>query len=471
MALLLLCLTVVNAQEERIVVTHWDLFVTQEPALSAAIAQFESEHPNISIERSVQSELEELLPLAFESGNAGDVVWLPQNTSFNNLAKSGWLLDISQFEDLEDLQDRYPQPELTIAEGGNMIDGVLYSMPFEAPLPWLQMYVNTGMYREAGIVNDDGSVDLPETWDDVIENSRIIKENLGQYGYGFGGADTWAFGWQWWMCQLNGTAYSFRGFGWNHQTGEFDSAERPCYTDLIEGLLTMRDEELIPPNAMSLTDEQARAMFATNEIAHIQGGTWIIPGWAQTHPDFTDYSAVPLPIVNTDGPRTGFYANRGGRMWGMNANLVDDPAKMEAAWEWFKFLHSPDFARLWTESGSGLSLLTPGDPAQYGTTPAMSAFLSMGNLVVAQPPIDVRNPDTVQIQPTLIGPNEVDILIGLYTGELTDIQAALADLDQRNAEALLLAIEDANAAGYSVELEDFVVPDWDATESYTGTLE
>lgn len=454
------------AQDDVITITHWDQFVTQTPALEQAIAEFEAQHPNIKIERSIQSEVFDLLNLAFQSDTAPAVFQVPQDENFDNWVSSGYLTDLTQFPDFEDLINSYPDPETVINEGSRIAyDGAVYSLPIDAQLPWLQMYVNTAMYKEAGLVNEDGTPALPANWEELINNARVIKEQLGKYGYGFGGADTWSFGWQWWICQFSGPAYSFRGFGWDHQEGQYRAAELPCFQELVNGLLTMRDEGIIPPNAMSLTDEQARAMFADGEIAHFLGGVWIMPGWEQTHPDFTDYTLIPLPPVGQDEPSSKFFANIGGRAWGINANLEGE--ELAAAWEWFKFIHGQEFGRIWGETGNGLTLQTPGDPAQYGQTPAMAAYLSMVDLTVVQPDIEFRNPNLLQYQQTLIGPNETDILVGLYTGELTDVQAALADLDQRNTEALELAMQDATNAGYEVTLADFIVEDWDAYEDYT----
>lgn len=45
--------------------------------------------------------------------------------------------------------------------------------------------VNKKLFEEAGLLNEDGTAKTPQTWDEVIETSKIIREKTGQAGFVF----------------------------------------------------------------------------------------------------------------------------------------------------------------------------------------------------------------------------------------------------------------------------------------------
>jgi hypothetical protein len=65
-----------------------------------------------------------------------------------------------------------------------------------------------------------------------------------------------------------------------------------------------------------------------------------------------------------------------------------------------------------------------------------------------------------------VKPDLPDVLTGLYTGQLGDVQAALSDLEDRRNEALANAVKDARSKGAKVSLNDWVFKDWDPTKPY-----
>jgi multiple sugar transport system substrate-binding protein len=116
--------------------------------------------------------------------------------------------------------------------------------------------------------------------------------------------------------------------------------------------------------------------------------------------------------------------------------------------------------------GNGLLLKTPQPYSQYATSEAWAAIFEMNNLLVAGPSLALLNPDVQKVQPTLQGPTLDDIVMGVFTGQITDIKGALADLDARQQAAFDQALADAQAAGAKVTIDDWIMPDWVPTENY-----
>jgi ABC-type glycerol-3-phosphate transport system substrate-binding protein len=171
-------------------------------------------------------------------------------------------------------------------------------------------------------------------------------------------------------------------------------------------------------------------------------------------------------------PQHFYAATPASTFMSISSTAAEDPTKLEAVWKWYKYIYSPEFATVWSENGNGLSIFTPGDPTQYATQQNAGYFATASRFAAhPEPQLANRNPEIGQLQQTLIGPSELDILIGIYSGQITDIEGALADLDARNQEAFATGLADAAAAGVPITVEDFIVRDWVPNESYPVKLE
>ena len=71
-------------------------------------------------------------------------------------------------------------------------DGKYYGIPMTGYS--MGMWYNVNLFKQAGLVNEDGTLQYPTTWDEVIETAQIIKEKTGQAGFGFQGMGNQA-GW------------------------------------------------------------------------------------------------------------------------------------------------------------------------------------------------------------------------------------------------------------------------------------
>ena len=460
------CTSLALAQD--VTLTYWNWFVTQDPAVEAGIAAFEAANPNINIEKETIAfdQYSQSLSLALQSGSGPDLISLPLDPSYLNYVEQGYLLDLAQFEDAEAFMQSFPEPQLNFVEGSNLIGGALYSAPFAKAVTELDLYVNTNLYEAAGLVDESGEPLLPTTWEEMVENSRVITEMTNGYGAGFSLQQAWAAGWWLKACNFSGTHFDVEGSlkGFDFRTGEFTFASNPCYQEVLSGLVSMADEGLIHPDSLNLSvdDEGARALFAVDQIAHLPGGVWVIPGWEQTNPDFSAFTATHLPLVGAEEPASFFRKRLGGWHLGVNA----DTEHPEAAWEFFKFFYSEAFGATWAENGNGLLLNTPEPYDAYASNAAFEYIFSSSELTRTVPEKNIRNPALSQLQITLVGPSPEDILVGVLTGQITDIPAALADLDARYTRALETAIEDAQAAGLEVSIKDLTFPDFDPAENY-----
>jgi ABC-type glycerol-3-phosphate transport system substrate-binding protein len=467
---LLLSLAVSVKAQEQVTITYWDYWQTQGPAVDEIIRRFEEANPNINVEKTTQAGggYNELVTAAFQAGveSTPDMFILPDTSKLSTYIASGWLLPLNNFEDFEDWKNAtYEDPDFAFMEGTNTVDGNTYTAKFSRDSIWIKLYVNTNLYDQAGLVNEDGTYQFPNTMEEMIENSQAIKEATGKYGVGFSGTQSWAAGWWMWQCQFSTQMWNhgpLPGFNWTNAT--WDTADDECAVGALESLVQLRDEDLILPDTMALAidDEGVRARFAEDEFAHLIAGDWVIAGWQQTHPDFTGYRLTRLPLVGVEEPGGGFQYGPGGSWFAISA----DTQHPEETWELFKFFHSEEAGDIWASMGNGLLVNTPQPYDQYATNEAWADSYALDTQMVAGPSPSIQYPDMAQVQVTLQGPTLDDIVLGVFTGQLTDIRAALADYDARAQAAFEQGIADAQAAGLDVQKEYYILSDWVPTENY-----
>src|SRR5690606_31006406 len=88
------------------------------------------------------------------------------------------------------------------------------------------------------------------------------------------------------------------------------------------------------------------------------------------------------------------------------------------------------------------------------------------------PMVTVRNPAATQValEGRALQPNLGQVVQGLLTGQLSDPQAAMQDLQDRANAELERAVAGAQESGAEVSRDDFVFPNWDPTQDYTAEM-
>lgn len=98
-------------------------------------------------------------------------------TDIQQIIKNGYAADLTEVFD-EYGYDKYLNPQL-IELCSN--DGKVYALPNGIYAQGL--YINKKIFKEAGLVNEDGSVMVPETYEDIAKFSKIINEKTGKAGF------------------------------------------------------------------------------------------------------------------------------------------------------------------------------------------------------------------------------------------------------------------------------------------------
>lgn len=439
-------------------IAHWDWFVSQESWVENEIKLFQDANPDWTVDRTLTQtdQYPDVVSLSQRSGGLPDVLMVPNQPALNEQVTNGWLTPLNDLAD-----DAWVKqfPAYSFVEGVNMFDGKIYSAPFDGAAPILQLFLNNQVFRDAGLADADGKARFPTTWDEVTEFAATITEKGGGKVFGLGAGNTEGivlYQWNYVFLQAAGSPN-----GIDFRTGGYTYGSDPNYTRFYTLMKQWFDDGLFHPDTLSTGDEVARAKFAAGEIGMIVGGSWNIGGWRDDH-QFEDYSVTTL-IGPEPEPRGYFSSSPGGKHIAISADVKD----AEAAFRWFSWWNGPEAGARWVQDYTlGLSIFPEAnDPAGITFEP-FKDFVALAPLTRRAPVPAIRNPDVAMVQNPGVTPSFSDVVTGIMTGQITDIQGAFDDLEKRSNEGLDAAIADAVAAGANVTREDYLFEDWDPTQDY-----
>ena len=447
-----------------VTITHWDWWVTQGPTIDQEIRLFQEKYPRVTVRKTTQvtDQYPSLLQLAVKGGTAPDVFLIPGTPDLIEQIGQGWLRSLDQWATAE---WRATFPPQSFAEGSNIFQGKLYTAPFDGPSPWLQLYLNDRLFRQAGLVDARGNVQAPRTWAEVSAAARAITRAAkgDAFGWGFGDKQKFVLPWQMMMCQTSGTPDAQTSF--DLRTGTYTWASNPVFLDWITFFMGMKRDGLIVPDVMSIDDETARVHFASGRFAMLIGGVWVQSGWTKTNPNFTEYTVVGLPHEGPV-PTSYFYRTPGGVGFG----IASQTKLPDEAWLWFSWLNSKEAAIRWVQAGQGVRVFPEANKLEYARTKPYREYMQValeGTRLAPAP--NLRHPTMEQVKPQQTLPDIQGILEGIYTGQISDWKGALLDLQNRQNAAFAAAIKDAQSRGIAIDSAWWRVPDWNLTRDYVQT--
>lgn len=219
-----------------------------------------------------------------------------------------------------DYADDYPPSFMDAA----VLDDTIYGFP-------VRTHSFVLFYRQD--VFDELGLEPPETWDELLDAGRIIQENTDLAGhsnyYGVGSAQNLFI----WALQL-----------WGNGGDIFDEDFRPIFnnaagvaaTELYASLA-----EIGPESQFSNIEADARVSVTSGESAMIIGWWWFAP-------TFDDLEAAAEEVIGnvTHAPLPSWPgAEPAGFALSEPVGISAFSQNKDAAWEWIKFLSSPQFDR------------------------------------------------------------------------------------------------------------------------------
>jgi multiple sugar transport system substrate-binding protein len=305
----------------RVIVTFWHGMESgvNNRILESKIAAFNARHPDIFVDAQVYGAADQLGP-KLDAAVAGrtppDLLWWSP-AFFPKYADAGALRNL---DDLMARDASFKRDDVYeyLWELGSF-EGKIYLTPFSANN--LGLYVNRGMLREVGITAP------PQTWQEFQETARKLTRN-GVFGFQIPiGTSEWTvWTWQCFLWQAGGELLSP-----DKKQAAFNSSAGMAALDFWKSLLDERLANFSETDAGYKTDN-----FLAGRIAMTINGPWNYAGLK----DQNDVQLDIWPLPKKERAAT----NIGGESLFL---FKTDAARERAAWEFMKFVMSPDFQVDW----------------------------------------------------------------------------------------------------------------------------
>lgn len=422
---------------------------------------YQEMHPNIEVQYDGTNwnQIQQVITLGFRNGSAPDVFQLPSTITMADAVENGWV------GALDDVVPNWPEvkahfPAGTFAPGVTDFGDKTYGYPATS-----HKRINNLLLYNVDYLNEAG-YDPSETvlsWDDFREAARLCTaQGDGQY-YGFiaGVTQNNALpGVVNWLAEMAGAI----GAEFNYQTGEYNYASEE-YIAAVELLLAIRDDGSFFPGTASLDNPGARGRMPQGVAAMILQGPWNIVPWLQQNPDF-NFGVSLTPQMNPDNIFPHMHGPGGSNTWSYFSGTELGPVVGDV----FSYMGTVDGQAAWGYYvGAGDPPQFPEAVEQIELDPLSQKALDLGfEYTRLGPEPAVRNPEVQQVylETTALTPSWNDVMVGLFTEELTDVKAVMQDLQDRAMAERERAITAAQDKGANVNWDDFVFPDWDPKEDY-----
>ena len=230
-------------------------------------------------------------------------------------------VDIKSFDSEGWLDATFLPNILSLAQ----VDGVQLGVPMSISTPIL--YYNADIFEEAGLT------DPPETWDQVKEYAKQIKDTTGKYGFYMQEyADNWAIQG---LLESNGASMLTDG------AASFASQES------AEAYQILADMVITDGSALHVAADEGIAAFSSGQVGMLLGTSAKIG----TITDSASFTLKAAPFPGFEGKDKRLPA--GGNFLAITAQ---DEAEQVAALEFIKFVMEPDNLAKWS---AGMGYLPP----------------------------------------------------------------------------------------------------------------
>jgi multiple sugar transport system substrate-binding protein len=351
-------------------------WVGSSPQFKKFAADFEKQHPNITIQFQAVSadNSPQKLTTQVAGGTAPDTAYVDASI-VSTFASKGALVNVDGYiagSKIVDGSDYVPG-----FKQANMFKGSMFGLPYDAETTAL--FYRKDLFQQAGISGP------PQTWDQFKQDAdKLTDPAKKEYGFAIFAPES-AYYWFPFLWQAGGHLTSDDG-----RNIAFDSSAGKQAANFYVGL--RKDS---PPDYYNQTSWDGRVAFATGKVAMYEAGSWFGGQMKSEFPKITkDWGVAPLPR----GP-----AGCATTIGGDSLVVFDQSKNQDAAWKWIEFLSSKENLKAWN-FGSKTTTLLPtrqsllSDPALGKFNPWLKGFAQQMKCAVND---NLTNPNWAQVQDAL----------------------------------------------------------------------
>ncbi len=296
------------------------LFMTQaaysENDIRAMTQAFQTAHPDVQVNLEFvpyEALHDKIVAARGAGGNGYDVV----------LFDAIWPAEFSKFDLLQDVSSR-----ISADEKEKIFPGAMNTVVFKGKtlgMPWIldtkYLYYNKAMLEKAGIK------DMPQTWQQVMDDARIIKQkNIVKYPLVWSWSQAEAL-----VCDYTTLVSGFGGKFYNNGKLDFST---PASLQAVKLMKSSLDEGLTNPASREYLEEDVRKAFSNGDAAFALNWTYM---YNMANDAKQSKVAGQVGIM----PAPGDAPNRFGAVNGsMGLGIAKGSSHPEQAWQYISYMTS-----------------------------------------------------------------------------------------------------------------------------------
>lgn len=306
------------AKDEKTVLKLWTIATESDSfhnAFKKAIAEFESENPDIRIEmESFENQsYKTKLKSAVAANELPDIFYTWGGGFSKSFVDSGKVLPLDEY--YTEYQDQLPEAALAYAT----YDGKLYGTTYTTPVSML--FYNRKMF-------DEQQLEAPKTWDELKTVCQTFID-AGITPIGMSAKDTW-------VLAMTHDGMTLKSAGpekvLKTLTKDGSSYNDPDFLNSAVKLQELIDMKAFSSGATGLSNDEAVATFTGGTVPMFITGSWMGAQIADSTSNPGDYDVVPIPVLSDHAKITDFMGGAVDTLM-VNAGTGDKDLAAKAAFE------------------------------------------------------------------------------------------------------------------------------------------
>ena len=347
---------------------------------SEVVAAFETSHPGVKVELTIDKKLEDVISPAMKAGDYPDVVHLATGREAaltETLTKEKALLPLTDVLEMNvpgesvKVKDKIVPGFLDTLATNPYGDGVTYYAPM--------FYSPCGLFYNAGLFKEKGW-DVPTTWEEMwVLGDKAKADGIALFTYpttGYFDAFMYAA-----LASAGGSDFFNKCM--TYEDGVWESADARKVFDLV-GKLAQYTEGTTVANANNENFTKNQQLILDNKALFCPNGTWL-PGEMKdaTRAEGFEWGFMALPAVNAGGKGSSFCFFE--QLWIPAAAENQDMAK-----EFVAYMYSDEAAKIFAKAGAmqpitDMSKNLEGDNKMFYSVYDSGATAVMGGFAATAP--------------------------------------------------------------------------------------
>lgn len=203
-------------------------------------------------------------------------------------------------------------------------DGRLYGIPKEGYA--MGLYVNKQLFEKAGLVNEDGTVKFPDTYEELAEYAQIIKEKTGKSGFMMSTTNNCG-GWH-----FMNIAWSYGVEFMKEKNGKWVSTfNSPECIDALQFVKDLRWKYDVLTSNVFVDGNEIRKLYASGETAMI----FLNPPTPSICTNL-GMNKDDIAVGRVPAGKAGRYSQIGGSVYMIEPDATDE--EVDAVLKWLSFI-------------------------------------------------------------------------------------------------------------------------------------